>query len=587
MRNLYKAFLEENITNEYLNEKFNYDFDNKKCDKQQFIIEYKKFLGIYNGLFYYEDRFVTVFNSYEIRINIDELDQLMKLYLYSEENELKNEMYVLLDFLYTYNNTINSNSYKTNYARYNDSKKDFENILNKYNLKKDFYTQSINILYQFYKNLIEYALENAIYIDSELINKIFNNLRKKEEYCNELIEIFIVNNKNICNIVKFDNEKEKHLDIYLKYINDSLDRFCGYNYAKEIFFELEKSECLNDEFTRKVINRYIDVVNKTYDRLKDKNYSFIRGISEIENIKNELNYILKNIKSLTEKQKDKIKECLKKILYLKRLLVSDDEYLKMEMHRASFQEKVKKEDIEKCKKSLLSNEYLLYSASMLDFSKQIESALKLYAKYPIQSVIPSYKIDSAKNIYSVGIEEKKKLDNDNFKKYFDQKGREYTEKHKNLMNKLSKDYYEELLKYLSKTFIMQQHLIILSIGNGNLKKIINKLKMSTRYDCNNDYAIVIRNILAIESNIVKFMKKNGLIDKKNGFYNINDLISIFTEDKDVVNGLMYLNYTLYEKSGLNLRNYMMHGTLINTNLDIPLMVTFSGLIFVSWLLNSK
>ena len=163
MRKLYKAFLEENITNEYLNEKFNYDFDNKKCDKQQFIIEYKKFLGIYNVLFYYEDRFVTVFNSYEIRINIDDLDQLMKLYLYSAENELKNEMYVLLDFLYTYNNAINSNSYKTNYARYNDSKKDFENILNKYSLKKDFYTQSINILYQFYKNLIEYALENDIY----------------------------------------------------------------------------------------------------------------------------------------------------------------------------------------------------------------------------------------------------------------------------------------------------------------------------------------------------------------------------------------------------------------------------------------
>ena len=101
MRKLYKEFLEENITNEHLNEKFDYDFNNKECDEQQFIIEYKKFLGIYNSLFYYEDRFVTVFNSYEIRINIDDLDQLMKLYLYSEENELKNERCVLLDFLYT------------------------------------------------------------------------------------------------------------------------------------------------------------------------------------------------------------------------------------------------------------------------------------------------------------------------------------------------------------------------------------------------------------------------------------------------------------------------------------------------------
>ena len=163
MRKLYKAFLDENITNEYLNEKFDYEFDNK-CDKQKFIIEYKKFLGIYNSLFYYEDRFVTVFNSYEIRINIDDMDQLFKLYLYSEENELESEKYVLLDFLYTYSNTISSNTYKKNYSNYNDSKKDFENILNKYNLKREFYMQSIDILYQFYKKLIEYAIEDEIYI---------------------------------------------------------------------------------------------------------------------------------------------------------------------------------------------------------------------------------------------------------------------------------------------------------------------------------------------------------------------------------------------------------------------------------------
>ena len=50
---------------------------------------------------------------------------------------------------------------------------------------------------------------------------------------------------------------------------------------------------------------------------------------------------------------------------------------------------------------------------------------------------------------------------------------------------------------------------------------------------------------------------------------------------------MYLNYTLYEKSGMNLRNNMMHGNLINTDLSIPLLVSFSGLIFVSWLRNDK
>ena len=40
------------------------------------------------------------------------------------------------------------------------------------------------------------------------------------------------------------------------------------------------------------------------------------------------------------------------------------------------------------------------------------------------------------------------------------KGKEYTEKHPKLMNKLYGNYYEELLRYLSKTFIMQQELIL-------------------------------------------------------------------------------------------------------------------------------
>ena len=101
------------------------------------------------------------------------------------------------------------------------------------------------------------------------------------------------------------------------------------------------------------------------------------------------------------------------------------------------------------------------------------------------------------------------------------------------------------------------------------------------------YAIVVNNILAIEYNIVTFMKKHNIEDKKDGYENINNLVNYFKEDNDVINGLMYLNYILYEKSGLNLRNNAVHGTLINNKLDISLMVTFSGLIFVSWLLNEK
>ena len=585
MRKLYKLFLNENITDEYLNEQFNYEF-NDNCDKEVFINEYKKFLGIYNNFFYFKDRFVTVINSYEIRLNIKDLEQLIKLYLYSKENKLENERYVLLDFLYTYSNTINSTTYKNNYIKYKESKKDFEDVLNKFGIKRDFYNQSIVILYQFYKHLIQYAMENDIFVDGELINRVFNNLRPNKEYCNELIDIFINNNKNICNIVNFDNEKNKHLDTYLKYIIDSLNTFGGYNYAKEILFELDKSNCLENQFTTIVINKYVYVVNKLCNKLKEKKYSFIHGISEIENLKNELNFILRNIQSLNEIEKNKIKECLKQVLFLKRLLISDDEYVNREMHETTFQEEIKKEEIEKYKKQILDNELLIYAASKINFIKEIEKALEIYAKYPLQSIVSSYNIDSIKGVYSVGIESSRKKNN--FKKFFDKIGKEYTtQKHNKLMNILSKDYYEELLRYLSKTFMMQQYLIISIIGKEDFRIIIERLKENVNYDYYNDYAIVVNNILAIEYNIVTFMKKHNIEDKKDGYENINNLVNYFKEDNDVINGLMYLNYILYEKSGLNLRNNAVHGTLINNKLDISLMVTFSGLIFVSWLLNEK
>ena len=106
-------------------------------------------------------------------------------------------------------------------------------------------------------------------------------------------------------------------------------------------------------------------------------------------------------------------------------------------------------------------------------------------------MVSNYQIDSNKQIYSLNIEKNEKKDRDNFKKYFDEKGKEYTEKHPKLMNKLYGNYYEELLRYLSKTFIMQQELILSMLGKVEFKNTITKLKMSLGYEYNNEYAIVV------------------------------------------------------------------------------------------------
>lgn len=586
MKKLLKDFLEENMIYESLQEEYNYEFCNNE-NSESFSLEFKKFIGMYNLLFYNKNRFVTVINSNEIGLKQKVIEHLFNMYKYAKENEMYNEKILLIEFLYTYYKSINSLTYKANYTNFKKSYDDFFRVISEKNLQKEFFTVVIDDLYSFYKDLVNYGIENEIYIDSEIINRIFNNLKNKPQYYNELINIFIYNKKNLYNIIYFDNEKNKHINTYIEYMTYSLDNFGGYNHVKEMLLELDKSKELTYEMCKKIINKYINITNEICNRLKNKQYSFIKGLSEIDILKKELNYILNNIKSMNKTQRDKVREALVQILRLKRYIIADRDYVKSEMQEFCNDIKIDKSEVDICRKRIIENEFTIYASSKIDFINQIGTALEIYDKYPMQSFVSNYKIDSNKQIYSLNIEKMKKNDGDNFKKYFDNKGREYTEKHPNLKNKLYENYYEELLRYLSKTFIMQQELILFMLGKVEFKNTIKKLQKSLGYEYNNEYAIVVNNILAIEQNISYISKENGLEISLQGFENINNLFEVFKDDNSILNGLMYLNYTLYEKSGMNLRNEMMHGNLINTDLSVPLLVSFSGLIFVSWLRNAK
>ncbi len=584
MRKLLKSFLEENIATDYSNEKFDYNF-NDSVPIDVFNAEFKKFLGLYNSIFYQNNRFVTVFNSYEIRISKIDIRHIFDLYLYAQKKDLKYEKTLLIEFLYTYFNTINTKEYKQNYKKYDESKKDFKLVLDELKLTKIFFTSIIDEIYVFYKQLFNYGIKNEVFIDVEIINRVFNNINHKKEYNVELIDLLVNNKNNLYNIIKYDNNINEHIETYFNYIIDSLKHFDGYNYAKDVLFELDKTNNLNEGKLNQILNKYVDIVNQLCRKLVDKQYSFIRGLSEIENLKKELIYILQNIESLNDRQKEKLRECLSYLLRLKRYLLSDEIYVNSEMHETEFKQSIPSKEVDNFRNSLLNNKFSLYAASKVRFTADVGHALESYAKYPLQSIVSMYHIDSVEQVYSIGIEEKNRI-NSNFKKYYDQKGKEYTINHPRLMNKLSQNYYEELLRYLSKTFLMQQNLTLSVLGHDDFRKIINELKDSISYQNDNDYSIVVSNILAIETDVLKLLQRNNLNISQDGYSNLNALFEIYS-DEDKKDGIMYLNYILYEKSGLNLRNKMMHGVMINSNLDIALLVTFSGLIFVSWLLNDK
>lgn len=586
MKQILKKFLEENLIAERLNESFDYSFDITSSE-ENFYIEFKKFLGIYNSVFYYKNRLVTSFNSYEIRINIKDLNIIFKLYLYAKENNLIYYKDIIQDFLYTYFVTINTNEYKQNYDKYKESQTDFKKILNTFDIKKEFFNKFPDELYIFYRELIIYGLENKIFIDGEIIEKIFNNLIFSKKNINELVQLFIDKEENIHNIVMYDQEKEKHLDIYMKYIKESLNNYGGYNYAKEIIFQLDKNNCLNKENFDEIVNIYVKIINNLVNKLKNKQYSFIQGLSEMESLRKELLFLIKNIQNFEYSHKEKIKECLSRLLRLKRYVISDEDYVKAEMHKSKNTINIPKKEVESYRRTLLQNKFKLYSASRVNFHRELELALQLYSDYPLNSLVSRFTIDSERAVYLYGIGTRKYTKKDNFKNYYDKLGKEFTEKHPNLRNRLSSKFYEELLKHLATSFQLHQELLMSMFSRDELNSIIQQLKEEMGCKYNNDYAVVVSNILAIEVNIIKILKKNNISPSKEGKENLNNLFCLYENDSEKVNGLMYLNYILYEKSGLNLRNNATHGTLINESLMLPLMVTFSGLIFISWLLNEK
>ena len=583
MNPLLKAYIEDNAKINYNNETFNYSF-NSKSTQEEFKVEYEKFLNLYRLIFYSDDRLVTTINSNEVRLKSELLHHLFNLCEYAKNNNLNKENMILLEFLYTYFKTINSKIYKKNFVDHKEAKHDFIDQLKNFQINiKKFLECAQESNYKLYKRLIQFGIKKTIYLDSELINRIFNNLKNQRIQYNELINILVRNKISLYNTILYDKNKKKHRKIYMKYILESLSNFRGFNYVKEMIFELDKENCLVENDLKNIINKYIDNVNELCNKFKDKKENFLGSISEIEMLRGELLYILQQIVNLSEKQKNKLKECLIQLLRLKRYLLSDEEYVKAKMHKQEFEVKMPSGKVEKYKHELLNNKYLLYNASKINFLLSMENALESYAKFPLQSVVTRFSIDTSNQVYMLS-NEKNISETNNFKKYYDKIGKDYTDSHSKLQNKLNKNYYEELLNYLSKTFLLNQALIMNMLGYDNFKKIIYELNAEISPDLDNDYAIIVNNILAMELHIQELLKRNNLNVENDDFINLNNLFNCY-DDNYSKNGLMYLNYILYDKNGLNLRNKMLHGSLINSDLNVPLLVSFSGLIFTSVMIN--
>jgi len=582
MNRIIKNFLEENQIAEIIKENFDYTID-KFSDIEQFKTEYKKFMWIYSSFFFTSGGLKTIINSYDIKLLSNDLERIFKLYRYAYDNNLI-ERYILGEFLLTYYSSINNSEYKTKgpgkvpVAEYRAINANYKN-------GKSIYMELQEITYEFYCQLVSVIIDDDEFLYDEVIDRMKTNINSESKF-NYLVDKLLKNERNVLTIIERDNEIDKHADIYNNYICKEILDFTLYKYPMKIILKLDQKCHLRKETFDVVVNDIVDKVNNLQDKVEHNECDLIKDISSISNFLNQINIFIDNLHTINKIQRQKLKECRNNIMCIKRYILSDKEMIKSALQEFSYETKIDSKEIDKVVNEICSNVLRIFAHSKVDFEKELEEAIKSYSEHPLNSLVNNFTLDSNHQTYYIFNETEI---NDYFKVYFDELGKKYTELHADeLRNKLMGGYYNELLKYLRRTFTLKQSMICDFLkSRDKFNEVLDKLRLLLKLKANNKYSIVAHNVIEIEARIIDILKEKNLTVSLEPKENLVKLAQYFMENKIAFNGLIYINYILYEESGLKIRNNIAHGNLINENLDIELIVTFSSIILLQWLYNEK
>lgn len=582
MNRVLKKFIDGDSISEILRENFDYDF-NLNSDYDKFEYEYKKFMWIYSGFFFNDGILKTSINSYYIMLEVKDLEQIFKLYRYAFNNDYK-EKYVLGEFLMTYYNSINN----INYKRSGPGTKpvnEYKSIERKYKLENSVYEELLDVSYEFYYLLVKFIVENDEFLYDEIIDRIRTNIKSDDKF-NILVSMLFCNDKNVWTLVSYDNEIDKHVKIYDNYIKKELTNFNAYKYPSKIIFALDKKNKLKRSIFNIVINDIVDKVNDLHDKILNNSIDIIRDIASIDNFLTQINDFINKLHTINDKQKIKLKQCRNNLMTIKRYVLSDEKRINDSLQCFTHETKIETKKIDRVVNSICENILTLYANSKVDFDEALFEALKSYSEHPLLDLTSNYTLDSEHQTYYIFNEENV---SDFFKEHYEKVGKEYTIINSNkLRNVLSNGYYNQLLKYLRRTFIFKQQMICDFLhSRDKFGEVIQKFKDLLGLTTNNEYSIVAHNVIEIEIRIIDILKQKNLNVDSDAVCNMVELAKYYKGNKIAFNGLVYINYILYEESGLKIRNNIAHGNLINQNLDVELITTFSAIILLQWLLNEE
>lgn len=578
-----KEYLETFIECDTLNEKFDYSINNESSP-DIYLKELKKFNNTYNSFFMNNGRLVFMINNYEIILREEDLKQILKLFLFYKKSNSDN-CYLIAEFLLSYFNTINSKEYKKNVSNYKEIKDTFKKIILSNNEDKNILSTFKQMSFKLYNKIIDYGAHKDNFFLGDILERACINFNNDKLLKAKIIKKLLENNVYPSKVILYDESIKENFKYYKEYLLDYENYSIYSRFPDEMLYILDKNGLLNNSIIKLIINNIVDRTNMLQEKCDDEHENFIQIISEIDYLKSFLNSALNRLTMLSCCHKNKIHECLINLLYMKRVLLSDEDRINSQMQEFKYEQVIPNGKIEEFVNAVNDNIAVLYSSSVCNFEKELEQSLNTYAKYPMSYIFSSYNIDSDSQTY---LKSEDGFVDSVFMNYYDEKGKIFTNKNTNLQNILTKGYYIQLIKYLKQQFISYQQYIIsfFDLKDGK-RSLIDKLIKQGNFKLYNDYVILALTVIQIENSIIDLLKIKDKNITNNGFNNLNELAKEYTNDDFNFNGLMYINYILYEKHGLNIRNNIAHGNYFGKNIDIQILTTICAIMFINGLLRKE
>lgn len=578
-----KEYLETFIECDTLNEKFDYSINNESSP-DIYLKELKKFNNTYNSFFMNKGRLVFMINNYEIILREEDLKQILKLFLFYKKSNSDN-CYLIAEFLLSYFNTINSKEYKKNVSNYKEIKDTFKKIILSNNEDKNILSTFKQVSFKLYNKIIDYGAHKDNFFLGDILERACINFNNDKLLKAKIVKKLLENNVYPSKVILYDESVKENFKYYKKYLLDYENYSIYSRFPDEMLYILDKNGLLKNSIIKLIINNIVDRTNMLQEKCDDEHENFIQIISEIDYLKSFLNNALNRLTMLSCCHKKKIHECLINLLYMKRVLVSDEDRINSQMQEFKYEQVIPNGKIEEFVNAVNDNIAVLYSSSVCNFEKELEQSLNTYAKYPMSYIFSSYNIDSDSQTY---LKSEDGFVDSVFMNYYDEKGKIFTNKNTNLQNILTKGYYIQLIKYLKQQFISYQQYIIsfFDLKEGK-RSLIDKLIKQGNFKLYNDYVILALTVIQIENSIIDLLKIKDKNITNNGFNNLNELAKEYTNDDFNFNGLMYINYILYEKHGLNIRNNIAHGNYFGKNIDIQILTSICAIMFINGLLRKE